>query len=96
MTSLHRPDAILDKARHGEESQSLGPQGNTVQTLVFIMVIACSRGATFQTLGQHRPEVTLFRKDLQGFMESQLHSSPSGRPQLASGRCLEKSETDSI
>jgi hypothetical protein len=42
MTGLHRPEAILDKARRGEELQPSGRQGNTVQTPVLIMEIACS------------------------------------------------------
>jgi hypothetical protein len=76
--------------------QPCGRQGNIVQTLVLIMVIACSRGATVRTLRQHRPDAVLFRKDFQRFIESQLHSSPSGPPQLASGRRLEKTESESI
>jgi len=96
MSGLHHSDAILDKARRGEELQPFGRQGNTVRMLVLIMVIACSRGATVRTLWQHCPDVALFKKEFQHFMESRLHSSPSGRPQLVSGRCLEKSETNSI
>jgi hypothetical protein len=79
-TGLHYSNAILDKARRGEELQPFGRQGNTVQTLVLIMVIAYSKGATVQTLGQHRLDAALFKKAFQRFMESRLHSSPSGRP----------------
>jgi hypothetical protein len=32
MIGQHRPKAILDKARHGEELQLSGRQGNTVRT----------------------------------------------------------------
>jgi hypothetical protein len=94
--SCNCSDAILDKARHEEELQPSGRQGNTVRKLVFIMGIACSISATVRTLGQHHPDVALFRKENQHFLKSQLHSSPSGRPQLASICRLEKSVSDSI
>jgi len=60
------------------------------------MEITCSRSATVRTLGQHCPDAALFRKENQHFMENRLHSSPSGRPQLPSGRRLEKIDLDSI
>jgi hypothetical protein len=93
---LHRPDAVLDKARREEELQPFGRQGNTVLMLVLIMKIVCSKSATVWTLGQHRPDAALFRKEYQRFMESRLHSSPSGRPQLTFGCRLEKTESESI
>jgi hypothetical protein len=73
-TSRQRPDAILDKARCGEELQPSERQGNIARTLVLIMVIACSKGATVQTLGQHRPDAALFSKEYQHFLESRLYS----------------------
>jgi hypothetical protein len=95
-TSLHRPNTILDKARHRKKLQLSRRQGNTIRTLVLIMVIAWSRDATVHTLGQHRPDAALFRKAFQCIMENRLHSSLSGRPQLASKRRLEKTESKSI
>jgi hypothetical protein len=50
-SGLHRPDAILDKARRGEELQPSGRQGNTDWTPVLIMEITCSKSATVRTLG---------------------------------------------
>jgi len=44
--SCNRPDAILDKARRGEELQQFGRQSNIVRTPVLIMKIACSWSAT--------------------------------------------------
>jgi hypothetical protein len=61
MSGLHHPDAILDKARRGEELQPSGRQGNTVLTLVFIMKIVGSKSVIVRT--QHRPDAALFRKD---------------------------------
>jgi hypothetical protein len=58
-SSLHCPDAILDKARRGEELQLSGRQGNIVWTLFLIMKITCSRSATVRTLGQHCSSSTL-------------------------------------
>jgi hypothetical protein len=54
------------------------------------------QGNTVKTLGQHRPNATLFKKENLRFLESLLHSSLSGRPQLASERHLEKFESESI
>jgi len=96
MSGLHRLDAILDKARRGEELQPFGRQSNTVQMPVLIMVIACSRSATVRMLGQHCADAALFRKDFQHFLESWLHSCSSRWPQLASARRLEKTESESI
>jgi len=50
-SGLHCPDAILDKARRGEEMQPSGRQGNTVWTPILIMEIKCSKSATVRTLG---------------------------------------------
>lgn len=77
MTWQHHLDAVLDKARRGEELQQSGRQGNTFRTLVLILVIAYSKGTTVRTLEQLRPIVALLWKDFQCFMESRLHSSPS-------------------
>jgi hypothetical protein len=92
----HRPDAILDKAKRGEELQLSGRQGNTVPDEVFIMVFTCSRSATARTLGQHCSDTTLIWYYVKRVMESRLHNCSSGWPQLASERPLEKSETNSI
>jgi hypothetical protein len=51
-SGLHRLDAILDKARRGEELQPSRRQGNTVRTLVLIMEFTYSRSTTVWTLGQ--------------------------------------------
>lgn len=73
-TGIKCPDAILNKARRGEELQSSRCQGNTVRTPILIMKIACSRSVTVRTLGQHRPDVALFKKGFQCFLESRLHN----------------------
>jgi hypothetical protein len=95
-TGLHHPDAILAKARRGEDLKQSRHQVYTVKTPVLIMEIACSKSAIIWTLGQHRPDTVLFRKDFQRCLESWLHSCPLGRPYLASGRCLEKIVSDSF
>jgi hypothetical protein len=101
-TWQYRPDAIqcstskmisFVDTNMGRQLQPSGRQGNTVRTPVLIIEIACSRSATVRTLGQHRSDAALFRKEFQRFMESQLHSSPFGRPQLTSGRRLEITES---
>lgn len=43
------------------------------------MEIACSNSATVLALGQHRPNVALFREEFLRDLESQSHSYPSGR-----------------
>jgi hypothetical protein len=69
-TSLHRLDSILDKARHGEELQPSGRQGNTVWTPVLIMEIVCSWSSTVRTLGKHHPDTALFKKECQCFWKA--------------------------
>jgi hypothetical protein len=88
-SSLHRPDAILDKGRRGEELQSSERHGNTIRMPVLIMKITCSRSATVRTLGQHCLDAALIWYCVKRVMENRLHNCPSGRR-------LEKSETDSI
>jgi hypothetical protein len=95
-TGQHLPDAILDKARCGKELQPSGRQGNTVWTPVLIMKIMCSRSAIVRKLGQHHPGATLIWYYVKRVMESRLHSCLCGRPQLTSGRRIEKSKADSI
>jgi hypothetical protein len=86
-TGQHHLDAILDKARRGEELQPSGRQSNTVRTLeqhcpdvVLIMVITCSISAIVRMLGQHRPDTALIWNRLERVMESWLHNCPSERP----------------
>jgi len=82
--------------------QLSGRQGNTVWTPIITMEITCSRSArqhrpdAVLMLGQHRLNAVLIWYCVKCVMETQLHSCPSGRPQLAFGRRLKKSETDSI
>jgi hypothetical protein len=90
-TWLFCPDAILDKASRAEDVQLSGRQTPWSGRLGLNMEITCSRSATVQTLGQHRLDMALFRKEFQANLESRLHSCPSGRPQLLSGRRLGKS-----
>jgi len=70
MSGLHCPDTLLYKARRGEELQPSGHQGNIVLTPVLNMEIMYSRSATIRTLGQHRPDEALFRKENQRLRES--------------------------
>jgi hypothetical protein len=62
-SGLHCPDAILDKARRGEELQVSKCQCNTVRILVLIMEITCNKSATIRTLGQHRLDGLSLRPD---------------------------------
>jgi hypothetical protein len=78
--SCNHPEAILDKARRGEELQLFGRHGNIVRMPVLIMEIVCSRSATVWTLGKYSSDAALFRKYFQHFLESWLHSCLSGRP----------------
>jgi hypothetical protein len=55
-SSLHRLDAILDKASRTEDVQLSGRSGINME-------ITCSRSATVLTLGQHCPDATLFQKE---------------------------------
>jgi hypothetical protein len=86
-----RLDAILDKASHTYKVQLSGCQSPWSERSSLNMEIACSWSATVRTLGQHRLDAALFRKEFQENLESRLHSCPSGCPQLPSRRCLEKS-----
>jgi len=57
---LFRPDAILNNASRAEDVQ---PSGRSD----LIMEIAYSKSATVRTLGQHRPDAALFRKESQRY-----------------------------
>jgi len=70
MTWLFRPDTILDKASRAEEVQPSGSQTPWSGRSGLNMEIVCSRSATVQTLGQHRPDAALFRKEFQANLES--------------------------
>jgi hypothetical protein len=85
-----RPDAILDKASCAEEVQPSGRQTPWSGRSGLNMEFACRRSATVRTIGQNRPDTTLFRKEYQANLESRLHSYPSGRSQLSFGRRLGK------
>jgi hypothetical protein len=89
-TWLFRLDAILDKASRAEDVPS--SEGHTPWSghSGLNMEIACSWSTTARTLGQHRPNAALFKKEFQANLESRLHSCPSGRPQLPSRRRLGK------
>jgi hypothetical protein len=93
---LHRSDAILDRAKLGEELQPSGCRGNTVRTPIILMKITCSRSATIRTLGQHRPDVALIWYCVKRVMKSRFHSCPSRHSQLPFRCRLEKSVPDSI
>jgi hypothetical protein len=80
----------------GRQLHPSGRHGNTVRTPVLIMEIMCSRSATIWTLGQQRPDAALLWYCMKRIMESRLHNCPSRQSQLASGRHLEKSKTNSI
>jgi hypothetical protein len=96
----------------GRQLHSSRRQGNTVRTLslirqdvekncncpdaVLIMVFTCSRGAIIRTLGQHLLDAALIWYCVERVVESQLHSCPFERPQLASKRHLKKTELVSI
>jgi hypothetical protein len=56
---VFRLDAILDKASRADDVQPSGRSN-------LIMKIACSRSATVRTLGQHRQDAALFKKEFQG------------------------------
>jgi hypothetical protein len=63
MSGLHRPNAILDKASHAKDVQPSRRQSTLFGRSDLIMKIACCRSATVRTLGQHRPDAALFRKE---------------------------------
>jgi hypothetical protein len=63
--SCNRPDAILDKASRAENVPPFWHQSALSRSSVLIIEIACSRSETVRTLGQHRPETALFRKEFQ-------------------------------
>jgi hypothetical protein len=88
---VFRPGAILDKASCAEEVQPFRRRSTLSGRSGLNEEIACSRSATVRTLGQHRLNAALFRKEYQANLESRLHSCPSGRPQLPSGCRLGKS-----
>jgi len=88
---LFCPDAILDKASLTEDVQSSECQTPWFGLLGLNMEIKCSRSATVQVPGQHRPDKALFRKEFQAKLESRLHNCLSWCPQLPSGHCLGKS-----
>jgi hypothetical protein len=62
---VFRPDAILDKASRVEDVQPSRRQSPLSERLDLVMKIACSRSATVRTLGQHRLDAALFRKEYQ-------------------------------
>jgi len=88
------PNTILDKANCAEDLQPSGLQSPLSRRSDLIMEIACSRSATVRMLGQHRLKVAPIWYCVKRVMKSQLHSCPSGRSQLPSGRRLEKSISD--
>lgn len=77
ITWLFRPDTILEKASSAEYVQPFGHQTSWSKRSSLNMKIAYSWSATFLTLGQHRPDVALFKKEFQANLESRSHSCPS-------------------
>jgi hypothetical protein len=67
---LFRLGAILDKARRVEDLQPSGHQSAPFGHSVLIMEIVCSRSATVQMLGQHRPDVPYSGKNINEFEKS--------------------------
>jgi hypothetical protein len=65
MSWLFCPNAILDKVSRVEDVQPSGRQSTLSERLGLNMEIACSRSATVWTLGLHRSDATLFRKEYQ-------------------------------
>jgi hypothetical protein len=59
----HYQDAILDKASRSEDVQPSGRQTPLSRCSGVNMEIECSRSATVRTLGKHRPNTALFRKE---------------------------------
>jgi hypothetical protein len=64
-TWLFHPDAILDKASHAKDVQPSKCKSTLPGRSDFIMKITCSRSTTVRTLGQHRLNAALFRKEYQ-------------------------------
>jgi hypothetical protein len=65
MTWLFRPDSILDKVNRAKDIQPSGRQSTLSGRSDLIMKIACNRSATVRTLGQHRSDAALFKKESQ-------------------------------
>jgi hypothetical protein len=80
-----RLDTSLDKASRAEEVQSSRRQSLWSGRSSLNMEIACSKSATVRMLGQHLPDVALFKKEYRANLESWLHNCPSGHSQLLSG-----------